>query len=54
MNILFLLIPLGLILLAVAVGAFFWAVRARQFDDLDSAGVQILLDDDRAPGKTHD
>ncbi len=54
MNILFLLIPLGLILLAVGVWAFFWAVRTRQFDDLDSAGVRILLDDDRAPGKTHD
>jgi len=24
-------------------------VRSGQFDDLDSPGVQILLDDDRAP-----
>ena len=49
MNVLFLLIPLGLVLLALAVWAFFWAVRSRQFDDLDSPGVRILLDDDSAP-----
>ena len=34
MTILFLLIPLGLLLLAIAVGAFFWATRSGQFDDL--------------------
>ena len=50
MNILYLLIPLGLVLLAFAVWAFFWAVRTRQFDDLESPGMQILLDDDQAPG----
>jgi len=49
MNILYLLIPLSLVLLAFALWAFFWAVRTRQFDDLESPGVQILLDDDRAP-----
>lgn len=49
MNILYLLIPLGLVLLSLAMWAFFWAVRTRQFDDLDSPGVQILLDDDRSP-----
>ena len=49
MKVLYLLIPLGLVLLAIAVWAFFWAVRARQFDDLDSPGMRILLDDDRAP-----
>jgi len=49
MNILYLLIPLGLVLLSLAVWGFFWAVRTKQFDDLDSPGIQILLDDDRAP-----
>ena len=48
MNILYLLIPLGLVLLALALWAFFWAVRHGQFDDLESPGVQILLDDDRS------
>ena len=49
MSILYLLIPLGLVLLGLAVWGFFWAVRSGQFDDLDSPAVQILLDDDRAP-----
>ncbi|HEV2284473.1 MAG TPA: cbb3-type cytochrome oxidase assembly protein CcoS [Steroidobacteraceae bacterium] len=49
MNVIYLLIPLGIALLVLSVLGFFWAVRSGQFDDLDSPGVQILLDDDRAP-----
>ncbi len=49
MTSLYLLIPLALVLLALSVWAFVWAVRRGQFDDLDSPAVQILLDDDRAP-----
>ncbi|MBT8422969.1 MAG: cbb3-type cytochrome oxidase assembly protein CcoS [Gammaproteobacteria bacterium] len=49
MNIIFILIPLGLLLLLFAVAAFFWAVRAGQFDDLESPAWRIVLDDDRAP-----
>ena len=51
MNILYVLIPLGLVMLVIALWAFFWAVRSRQFDDLDSPGMQILLDDDSKPSK---
>jgi len=49
MNILYLLIPLGLVLVSVMVFAFFWAVKRGQFDDLDTPAVQILLDDDEHP-----
>lgn len=49
MTIIYLLIPLGLLLLLVAVGAFFWAVRSGQFDDLEAPAWRIILDDDRAP-----
>lgn len=49
MNILFLLIPLGLILLGLAVAAFFWATRSGQFDDLESPAWSVVMDDDRAP-----
>lgn len=52
MNILYLLIPLGLMLIAVMVWAFFWAVKAGQFDDLQSPALQILLDDDARPAAT--
>ena len=34
MSILFLLVPLGMLFLAVAIWAFVWAVRSGQFDDL--------------------
>ena len=37
MNILFVLIPLSLVLLGVAVWALFWAVDTGQFEDLDEA-----------------
>lgn len=46
MNILFVLIPLGLVLLALAIAAFFWAVGSGQFDDLDSPGTLVLFDEE--------
>lgn len=49
MNIIFILIPLGLVLLAFAIWAFFWAVGSGQFDDLDSPAWRILMDDDNKP-----
>lgn len=49
MNILFLLIPLGLVLLACAVAAFFWAVGSGQFDDLESPAMSVVMDDDTKP-----
>ncbi len=57
MNILYMLIPLSLVLVAAAVWAFFWAVRSGQFDDLEGPAHRILMDDDgpdagRAPRRT--
>lgn len=49
MTILYLLIPLGLLLVAVGVGAFFWATRSGQFDDLESPAWSVVMDDDKAP-----
>ena len=46
MTILYLLIPLTLILLALAVWAFFWAVRNDQFEDLEGPAHRILFDED--------
>ena len=47
MDILFLLIPLSVVLVFV-IGAVFWlALRGGQFDDLESPGLNIVLDDDR-------
>ena len=44
MNALLVLIPIALVLAALAVGIFFWAVKHDQFEDLDSPGVLPLLD----------
>ena len=54
MEILFLLIPLGLVILGVAIWGFLWAVRSGQFDDLEGPAHRILMDDDdpRIPGRT--
>jgi len=54
MSILYVLIPLALMLLGIAVWAFFWAVGNGQFDDLDTPALRILMDDDKAPKKDPD
>lgn len=46
MNILYLLIPLSLVLLGVAIWAFIWAIRSGQFDDMEGPAHRILMDDD--------
>ncbi|HLF29832.1 MAG TPA: cbb3-type cytochrome oxidase assembly protein CcoS [Xanthomonadales bacterium] len=46
---LYVLIPLALVLLAVAAWALLWAIRSGQFDDLDSQGWSVVLDDDQKP-----
>jgi cbb3-type cytochrome oxidase maturation protein len=46
MTILLVLIPISLVLLGIAIAAFAWAVRRGQFEDLDSAALDILGDAD--------
>lgn len=46
MNIIYVLIPLAIILVIVAIGIFFWAVKSEQFKDLERHGHSILFDDD--------
>ncbi len=45
MEILFVLVPLSVVLVAIAIGVFVWAVRNGQFDDLDSPAWRILVDE---------
>lgn len=49
MSMLYVLIPLAVVLLAVAVWALLWAIKSGQFDDLDSHGWSVVLDDDQKP-----
>ena len=46
MTVLAWLIPLALTLGALGLGAFLWALRSGQFEDLDGAAERILFDDD--------
>lgn len=45
MNIILALIPVTLLVVALAVRLFFWAVNHQQFDDLDSPAILPLLED---------
>ena len=46
MEILYLLIPLSLILVALVVWAISWAVNNGQFDDLEGPAYRVLEDDE--------
>jgi cbb3-type cytochrome oxidase maturation protein len=50
MTVLIYLIPAALFLGLVGLGAFLWAQRTGQFDDLDGAAHRILFDDEDNPG----
>ncbi len=45
MNAIYFLIPLTLLLLALAIALFFWAVNSDQYSDLDKESQQILFDE---------
>ena len=49
MSIIYVLIPLAIIIVGIAVAVFFWAVKSNQFEDLERQGSSILFDDDITP-----
>lgn len=52
MSVIYVLIPLAIIIILVAVGVFFWAVKSDQFNDLERQGYSILFDEDTQPPTT--
>lgn len=46
MSVVYLLLPVALVLAAVAVYAFIRAVRGGQYDDLDTPAIRMLHDDE--------
>ncbi len=46
MSILYLLIPLAVILMIVAVAFFMWTIKSGQYEDLEGPAHRILMDDD--------
>ena len=51
METIFVLLPLALLIAAIAVGFFVWAARTGQFDDLDTPAIRILFDDEPAEAR---
>lgn len=45
MEILFVLVPVSLVIVMIALLAFVWSVNAKQYDDLDKEAERILFDD---------
>ena len=51
MEALYLLIPLSVVLVGLAIWVFFRMSESGQFDDMDGPAHSILMDDDRPPGE---
>lgn len=47
MSIIYVLIPIAIILIALGIYLFFWAVKTDQFDDLEKQGLSIFFDDEK-------
>jgi len=48
MDSLYLLIPVALVFVAIAIRLLLWAIDSGQYDDLDKEGWRILNDDSKA------
>ena len=46
MSVIYILLPAAALLAAAGVGAFIWAVRRGQFDDMDTPAIRMLHDDE--------
>lgn len=46
MSVLYIVLPLAFVLASAGVGAFLWAVRKGQYDDLDTPPIRALFDDE--------
>ena len=54
MESLYLLIPIAIVFVAIAVRLFLWSVKSGQFDDLDTEGKRILFEKDHPGSKPKD
>ncbi len=52
MEILYLLIPLSMVFVALAIAILFWAVRSGQHEDMEGPAYRILFDEDDPTGTT--
>lgn len=52
MEILYVLVPLSVVLVTIAIGIFFWAINSEQFDDLDTPAWRILNDEEHSKARS--
>jgi len=45
MEVIFVLVPVSMIIVGIAVWAFIWSVRNEQFEDLEKEAHSILFED---------
>lgn len=46
MTVLYILVPIAVVLVIIAIWVFTWAVNSGQYDDLDGPAHSILFDDE--------
>lgn len=46
MEVIYLLIPIAILFVIIAIYLFSWAVKSDQFDDLEKHGMSVLFDDE--------
>jgi cbb3-type cytochrome oxidase maturation protein len=51
MSVLYVMLPVALLIAGAAVLAFIRAVRAGQYDDLDTPALRMLVEDDEEIGR---
>lgn len=51
MDVIYVLIPIAILFVLIGLAVFFWAVRSKQFEDLDKEGFSILFDEKTVASK---
>lgn len=46
MSVILIMLPVALLLAALGVGAFIWAAKRGEFDDLDTPAIRAVYDDE--------
>lgn len=52
MSVIYVLIPIAILFVIIGLAVFFWAVRSKQFEDLDKEGFSILFDDNKQQSRS--
>lgn len=49
MSIIYVLIPIAIVFIFIAIGIFIWAVKSNQFEDLERHGSSVLFEEQAQP-----